>query len=52
MQGALVALQSALAELQPAEPNKGGHRERAISLTPQAIVEVKRGIQFAAEHGN
>jgi hypothetical protein len=52
MQGALVALQNALAELQQAEANKGGHRERAIGLTEQAIAEVERGIQFAAEHGN
>jgi hypothetical protein len=52
MQSALGALQSAVAELQQAEPNKGGHRERALDLTRQASVEVERGIQFAAAHGN
>jgi hypothetical protein len=52
MQNALAALQNAANELQQAEPNKGGHRERALQLVSHAIYEVQRGIEFAAEHGN
>jgi hypothetical protein len=52
MQNALAALESAQSELQQAEPNKGGHRERAFELVAHAITEVQRGIQFAAEHGH
>jgi hypothetical protein len=51
MQNALVALQNGLSELQQAEANKGGHRERAIQLVKEAIEQVEMGIQFAAEHG-
>jgi hypothetical protein len=52
MQNALAALQVAQSELQQAEPNKGGHRERALELVSHAIIEVERGIDFAARHGN
>jgi hypothetical protein len=48
MENALGALQRALGELQQAQPNKGGHRERAINLVNQAINEVQQGIQWAA----
>lgn len=51
MQNALVSLQSAQSELQQAEPNKGGHRERALELVSRAISDVQLGIQWAAEHG-
>lgn len=47
MQNALGALQNALSELQQAEPNKGGHRERALSLVQQAIEQVEAGLAFA-----
>jgi len=47
MQNALGSLQAARAELYHAAPNKGGHRERAISLVDQAIQETKAGITFA-----
>ncbi|MGF7162717.1 hypothetical protein FHS85_004372 [Rhodoligotrophos appendicifer] len=47
MQSALGALRSALGNLQAAEPNKGGHRERAIALVEQAIGEVESGIAYA-----
>ena len=40
--------QSARAELGRAEPNKGGHREKAMGLIDQAIAEVRAGIAFAA----
>jgi hypothetical protein len=49
MERALSALDSALASLQNATPNKGGHRERAINLIERAIGEVKAGIEFADE---
>ncbi len=48
MQAALDHLRSARSELQAAESNKGGHRERAIELVDQAIGEVQAGINFAA----
>jgi hypothetical protein len=50
MEAALGLLQNARGELQAAEPNKGGHRERAIGLVDQAIVETRNGIAFAATH--
>jgi hypothetical protein len=52
MQNALAALQNAQNELQQAEPNKGGHRERALELVSRAMFEVQRGIDFAAARGN
>ncbi len=48
MEQAIAILQSARAELGRAEPNKGGHREKAIGLIDQAIAEVRAGIAFAA----
>ena len=47
MQNALGALQNAQSELQQAEPNKGGHRERALGLVSEAMYEVQAGIKFA-----
>lgn len=48
MEAALEQLRGARASLEQATPNKGGHREAAISLIDQAIVQVKEGIAFAA----
>ena len=48
MQNALASLQSARASLLQATPNKGGHRERALTLVNQAITQVQLGIGFAA----
>jgi hypothetical protein len=48
MQNALDSLRSARSELVAALPNKGGHRERAISLVNQAIGETQAGIDWAA----
>src|ERR1051326_5401108 len=48
MTGALDDLRSARPELQAANENKGGHRERALELVDQAIGEVQAGINFAA----
>lgn len=50
MDAALGLLQNARGELQAAEPNKGGHRERAIALVDQAIAQVREGIAFGAGH--
>ena len=47
MTNALASLQNAHAELQRAEANKGGHRERAIELVNRAIEETRAGIAFA-----
>lgn len=44
MENALRELQAAKGELEVAMHNKGGHRERALDLTRQAIEEVKAGI--------
>ncbi len=51
MQNALALLQSAHSELEQAEPNKGGHRERALELVARAISDVQQGMQWAAQHG-
>ncbi|HEV8432350.1 MAG TPA: hypothetical protein VGR95_02980 [Thermoanaerobaculia bacterium] len=50
MQAALDHLRSARSELQAANSNKGGHKERAMELVDQAIGEVQAGINFAASH--
>jgi len=48
MQEALRALNAALRSLQRTEPNKGGHRARAMALVEQAIQDVRAGIAYAA----
>jgi len=48
MESALRSLHDAKTELQLAEPNKGGHRAKAIELIDAAIFEVQAGIDFAA----
>ena len=50
MDESVAILQQARAELAKAEPNKGGHREKALGLIDQAIAEVRAGIAFAATH--
>ena len=50
MQSAMDHLKSARNELNAAEVNKGGHRERAISLINDALDQVQRGMDFAATH--
>jgi hypothetical protein len=47
MQAALDALQSAQSNLDKANPDKGGHRAKAIDLVKSAIDEVRMGIQAA-----
>ncbi len=47
MHAALHHLEEAQKELQMAAHDKGGHREKAMELTRNAIEEVKAGVQFA-----
>jgi len=48
MESGLALLRSARAEIVAAEPNKGGHREKAIDLIDRAIDQTRQGIAFAA----
>jgi hypothetical protein len=48
MDRALEYLRAARAELQMAEHNKGGWRERAIANVDRAIADTERGRGFAA----
>jgi hypothetical protein len=50
MEAALVDLQKAQIQLELAVPDKGGHREDALHLTAQAIVQVELGIAYADTH--
>jgi len=43
-------LRAARAELQAADPDKGGHRVKAIERVDQAIAEVDRGIEYDRSH--
>ena len=45
MEAALKALQNASGQLQQAADDKAGHREKAIKLVSDAIVQVQQGIQ-------
>lgn len=47
MQNALTALERARTELQTANPDKGGHRVKALNLVNQAIEETQAGIRYA-----
>ena len=50
MQAALEHLRAAKGELERADRDKGGHRERALRLTNDAIAEVERGIAYDRHH--
>ena len=45
MMAALEALQKAKMELEVAEHNKGGHREKALKLVHHAIEQTRKGIE-------
>jgi len=45
MLAALEALKNAKTELESAEHNKGGHREKALELVNKAIEQTKKGIE-------
>jgi hypothetical protein len=48
MQAALQALQTARAELQQAEHDKAGHREKALDLVDRALHQTQMGIAAGA----
>ena len=50
MNTALDHLKAARNALQRATSDKGGHRERAIALTNDAIDETEKGIRFDRRH--
>jgi len=50
MQAALQALQNAERELQQAEHDKGGHREKALQQVRAAIAQVKAGMHYDEHH--
>ena len=50
MQAALEHLRLAKVELEKADHDKGGHRDRALRLTNDAIDEVEKGIRFDRRH--
>jgi hypothetical protein len=50
MAAALTALTTAQTELNAAEKDKGGHREKALELVNKAIEQVNKGINFADKH--
>jgi hypothetical protein len=50
MRAALESLHKAKTQLEKAEPDKGGHRVKAIDLVSQAIEEVKMGMEYDNRH--
>ncbi|MGD0820993.1 MAG: hypothetical protein ABSA71_09635 [Desulfomonilia bacterium] len=50
MRAALESLKDARKQLEQAEHNKGGHREKAIKLVDKAVEQVIKGIE-AGERG-
>jgi hypothetical protein len=50
MQSALEHLRGAKHELERAEADKGGHRDRAMELTNDAIAQTEKGIEYARHH--
>lgn len=50
MQAALDHLRAARAELNAANADKGGHREKAIALVNDAIGQVEKGIVYDRRH--
>ena len=50
MQAALEHLRLAKGELEKADADKGGHRQKAISLVNDAISQVEKGVGFDRHH--
>ncbi|HEY0189633.1 MAG TPA: hypothetical protein VGC42_00830 [Kofleriaceae bacterium] len=50
MQDALEHLRAAAGSLDAADHDKGGHREKALQLTRQAISQVEAGVKFDNHH--
>jgi hypothetical protein len=49
LQAALRALNNAKNQLENAQPDKAGHREKAVELVTQAIEQTQQGIQAGAK---
>jgi hypothetical protein len=50
MHAALEHLRAAKQSLERADPDKGGHRVKAMELVDAAIRHVEQGIEFANNH--
>jgi hypothetical protein len=50
MEEAYHHLQGAKEELQEADHDKGGHRDKALELINRAMQQVQAGMQYAHEH--
>lgn len=50
MRAALRALTTAKVQLQEANADKGGHREKALRLVNEAIGEVQAGVRYDNRH--
>jgi hypothetical protein len=50
MAEAMHHLEGAKQELQQADADKGGHRDKALELVNQAMEQVHAGMEFAKEH--
>ena len=50
MTAAIVELREARKQLKEAKHDKGGFRAQALTLTQQAIDQLKEGIRFANQH--
>jgi len=50
MQSALEHLRAAQSELEKADHDKGGHREKALDATRRAIQQVEAGMRFDRRH--
>jgi F0F1-type ATP synthase epsilon subunit len=50
MEAAMQNLREAQQNLQSANTDKGGHRERALEYINRAIAETQAGMQYANQH--
>jgi hypothetical protein len=50
MQAALEHLRLAKGELEKSDPDKGGHRLKAMGLVNDAIAQVEKGVEFDRHH--
>ena len=50
MHNALEALERSINQLELADPDKGGHREKALQLAKDALAEVRAGIEYDRQH--
>ena len=50
MHAAVQSLEAAIHHLEQAEPDKGGHREKALQEAKEALAEVRAGIEYDRQH--